>query len=120
MPGFKPAAAAMAARLAPPSPAGVTNSWPAPGALDVTTVEALSLEDTRSCFELVTVVAAEVSAGDVTAGAAVAMAGAREMTVAVLEATGPRAAPTRQNGTRDLTFIPPASNDHFLYQTELP
>lgn len=90
IPGLNPAAAAMAARFAPPSPAGDTRNCP----VDVAMVDPVSVVLTSSCFALDRVAVAEgVSDKDVTGGAGVATAGAKEMTVAVFEVTGPRVVP---------------------------
>lgn len=93
IPGLSPAAAAMAARFAPPSPAEDTTSCPGPCADDVAMVDPVSVTLSSSCFILVRLVADGVSDGDVMVGAGVAIAGAKEMTVAVFEFTGPRAVP---------------------------
>lgn len=104
IPGLSPAAAAaMAARFAPPSPAGDTTSCPGPCAVDVAMVDPGSVVLTTSCLVLVKIaaVAEGVSDGEVTGGAGVARAGAKEMTVAVFEVTGPRVVPKvkRKSGT---------------------
>lgn len=85
----------MAARFAPPSPAGVMTSCPGPCAVDVAMVDPVSVVLTASCFtpDRAAAVAEGVSDGDVTVGAGVATAGAKEMTVAVFEVTGPRVVP---------------------------
>lgn len=95
IPGLSPAAAAMAARFVPPSVVGDMTSCPGPCAVDVAMVVPFSVVLITSCFRLARVVAVRegVSDGDVTIGAGVATAGAREMTVAVFELTGPRVVP---------------------------
>lgn len=102
IPGLSPAAAAMAARFAPPSPAGDMTNCPGPCAADVAMVEPVSVVLTTSCFVAVRVatVAEGVSDGDVIVGAGVATAGAKEMTVAVFEVTGPRVVPEVNRKTR--------------------
>lgn len=58
-------------------------------------VDPVSVVLTATCLVLVSVaaVAEGMRDGDVTGGAGVAIAGAKEMTVAVFEVTGPRAVP---------------------------
>lgn len=85
----------MAARFAPPSPAEDTTNCPGPCEVDVAMLDPVSVVLTTSCFILAraAAVAEGVSDGDVIVGAEVARAGAKEMTVAVFEETGPRVVP---------------------------
>lgn len=117
IPGLSPAAAAMAARFAPPSPADDTTNCPGPCAVDVAMVDMASVVLTISCFILVRVAAVEegVSDGDIIGGAGVATAGAKEMTVAVLEETGPR--PVPENQQRLGSYIVHENNKRFTGNT---
>lgn len=117
----------MAARFAPLSPAGVTTSCPGPCAVDVAMVDPLSAVLTTSCFILVraAAVAEGVSNGDVTVGAGVAIAGAKEMTVAVFEVTGPRVVPKATEKLRHRKILKRfwflfCLQNHVYFSTETP